>query len=138
MLEGIPVSDVMTRHPEVVPPETTVAEFVNTYLFRSHHTTFPLVADGHLVGLLTLRRVKTVAPPKRVTTTLAEIACPLRDVCMTTPEEPLVDLLPRLNASEDHRALVLTAGELVGVVSPTDISRAAERVTLISEGQSHC
>lgn len=137
-LDGIPVRDVMTPHPEVVPADTTVAEFVDTYLLRSHHTTFPLVADGRLVGLLTLRRVKAVTPPLRVSTTLAEIACPLREVCVTTPEEPLVDLLPRLNASEDHRALVLTAGELVGVVSPTDISRAAERVTLISEGQSHC
>lgn len=132
-LEGIPVGDVMTSHPEVAPAETTVAEFVNTYLFRSHHTTFPLVAGGHLVGLLTLRRVKAVAPRQRVTTTLAEIACPLRDVCMTGPEEPLVDLLPRLNASKDHRALVLAAGELVGVVSPSDISRAAERVVLISQ-----
>ena len=50
------------------------------------------MADDRVVGLLTMRRVKAVAAPLRAT--LGEIACPLREVCMTTPEEPLVDLLP--------------------------------------------
>jgi Zn-dependent protease/CBS domain-containing protein len=136
-LHGIAVGDVMSPHPEVAPPDIRVAEFVDTYLFRSHHTTFPLVAGDRLVGLLTLRRVKAVAPPLRATTTLGEIACPLPEVCQTTPEEPLVDLLPRLNASKDHRALVLTAGELVGVVSPTDVSRAAQRAALITVPRTH-
>jgi len=136
-LAGVRVGDVMTYQPDVVPPEITVAEFVDTYLFRSHHTTFPLVVDDRVVGLLTMRRIKAVAAPLRAATTLGEIACPLREVCTTTPEEPLVDLLPRLNASKDHRALVMTAGELVGVVSPIDVSRAAERAALIGELRTH-
>lgn len=132
-LHGITVADVMTPHPEVAPPEATVAEFVDTYLFRSHHTTFPLMAADRLVGLLTLRRVKTVPASRHATTTLGDIACPLAEVCLTRPEEPLVDLLPRLNASRDHRALVLSDGRLVGVVSPTDVSLAAERAALITQ-----
>jgi CBS-domain-containing membrane protein len=48
----------------------------------------------------------------------------------TTAQTPLPELIPRLNASPDGRALVLEEGRLVGVVSPTDVSRAIEHGTL--------
>jgi hypothetical protein len=35
-------------------------------------------------------------------------------------------VLPRLNACSEGRALVFADGQLVGIVSPTDMSRALE------------
>lgn len=43
------------------------------------------------------------------------------------------DLLPRLTGCADRRALVLSDGRLVGIVSPSDITRLLER---LGRGQS--
>jgi len=32
-----------------------VAELIGRYIFRQHHSTFPLVQDGRIAGLVSLR-----------------------------------------------------------------------------------
>lgn len=49
---------------------------------------------------------------------------PLSDVTTAGPDDLVVDLLPRLEASRDRRALVFGDGHLVGIVTLADISRA--------------
>jgi CBS-domain-containing membrane protein len=44
-------------------------------------------------------------------------------VAQDRPEEPAADLLPRLSECAEGRALVLSDGKLVGIISPSDISR---------------
>jgi hypothetical protein len=43
-------------------------------------------------------------------------------------DEPVADVLPRLNACPEGRALVFADGHLGGNVSPADTSRALERL----------
>jgi Zn-dependent protease len=129
-LAGVLVRDVMSGPPETAPPDINVTWFVDGYLLRGHHSTFPVVSDGLVVGLVTLRRVKRVPPDRRSTTMLRDIACPVDQVPSAAPEEPLLDLLPRLEGSPDGRALVFDGGHLVGVVSPSDVSRAVQHAAL--------
>ena len=84
---------------------------------------------GQTVGLVTVRRVNAVPADERDRTTLREVACPLAEVARATPDEPVADLLPRLNACSDGRALVFADGRLAGIVAPADISRALERIS---------
>jgi hypothetical protein len=92
---------------------------------------FPLRGpDGRLEGLVTLSRLKAVPPERRVSTTVGDIACPMSDVPVAVPEEPIVDLLGRMTEATDGRALVLVDGQLVGLVSPTDISRTVSLAAL--------
>src|SRR5712675_1511362 len=60
---------------------------------------------------------------------LRHSACPVAEVARATPDEPVADLLPRLNACSDGRALVFADGQLAGIVAPADISRALERIS---------
>jgi CBS-domain-containing membrane protein len=107
----------------------TVSEFLDSYLFRLHHQTFPVTQDGDTVtGLVTFNRIKQVTPGQRDHTRLADIACPLADVATAAPDEPAAGLLPRLTACADQRALVLRDGRLVGIVSPSDITRMVDRL----------
>jgi Zn-dependent protease/CBS domain-containing protein len=133
-LDGIRVQDVMTPDPDVAPAGLTVAEFVDHYLFLRHHSTFPVVDGGRLVGLVTLRRVKLVPPTERTAVTLRDVAAPLDQVTTTGPGEPLAAVVERMNATRDRRALVLEEGELVGVVSPADVSRAVEQALVRRAG----
>jgi Zn-dependent protease len=133
-LGGIRVRDVMTPHPETAPAGVSVAEFVDRYLFLRHHSTFPIVEQDRLVGLVTLGRVKAVPAQQRGRVTLREIACPLDKVATAGPDEPLTELVTRMNGSRDRRALVLDQGALVGVVSPADVSRAVEQAMVRRAG----
>ncbi|MFV2101294.1 site-2 protease family protein [Micromonospora sp. LOL_024] len=126
-LRGMRVADVMTPQPQTASGELTVADFVNNYLFAYRHTALPLTADGRPVGLVTLDRVRGVPSDARASTTLESVACRADDLVIASPDEPLTDLLPRLNECADGRALVVVDGRLVGIVSPSDISRAVQR-----------
>ncbi|SCE87256.1 Zn-dependent protease (includes SpoIVFB) [Micromonospora viridifaciens] len=130
-LRGVRVADVMTPQPQTASGDMTVADFVDHYLFAYRHTALPLTEDGgRPVGLVTLDRVRGIPADRRTSTTLAEVACQADDLVLAKPDEQLTDLLPRLSACADGRALVVTDQRLVGIVSPSDISRAVQRGNL--------
>ena len=88
-----------------------------------------MVDNGQTVGLVTVRRINQVPAADRGRTTLRDVACGMDEVARATPEEPVSDVLPRLNECSERRALVFDDGHLAGIVSPADISRALERLT---------
>ncbi|GGM49403.1 zinc metalloprotease [Micromonospora sonchi] len=126
-LRGLRVAEVMTPQPQTASGEMTVADFVDNYLFAYRHTALPLTEDGRPVGLVTLDRVRGVPSDQRASTTLEAVACRAGDLVLASPDEQLTDLLPRLSECADGRALVVAEGNLVGIVSPSDISRAVQR-----------
>jgi Zn-dependent protease/CBS domain-containing protein len=127
-LRTVAVREIMTAHPVTVPGSATVAWFLDDFLPQHRHSAFPVEAgDGQTVGLVTVHRVNQVPAAERGRTTLRDAACPLSDVARATPDEPVADVLPRLNANSENRALVFADGHLAGIVSPADISRALER-----------
>lgn len=126
-LAGVRVADVMTAQPQSVAPTVTVADFVDHYLFAYRHSTLPLTDGDRPVGLVTLDRVRRVPPERRASTSLREVSCGPDELVLADPGEQLLDLLPRLSDCADGRALVVVEGRLVGIVSPSDISRAVQR-----------
>jgi CBS domain-containing protein len=64
-----------------------------------------------------------VPADQREAVTVGEVMLPLSEVTVVAPEEPLADLLPRVQTGAEHRVLVLDGDRLVGIVSPSDISR---------------
>ena len=88
-----------------------------------------MVDGGQTVGLVTVHRASQVPAVERGRTTLRDVACPLSEVASATPDEPAADVLPRLHACSDNRALVFADGHLAGIVSPADISHALERLS---------
>ncbi|GAA0389107.1 site-2 protease family protein [Microbispora corallina] len=131
-LHGIRVADVMSGEPLAARPDETVASLVDRLVMRHRLSTYPLVdEDGRLAGLVTLNRLRDVPPHERPLTRLRDIACPPRDVPTAHPDEPLTDLLPRMSGCSDGRAAVVDAGgRLVGLITPSDISRALQTADL--------
>jgi Zn-dependent protease/CBS domain-containing protein len=121
-LRTVAVREIMTPHPVTVPASATVTRFLHELQPWLRHSVFP-------VGLVTVRRINQVPADDRDRTTLREVAFPLADVAQATPDEPVADLLPRLNERSEGRALVFADGQLAGIVAPADISRALERIS---------
>jgi Zn-dependent protease/predicted transcriptional regulator len=134
-LGGLRVADIMSTQPETAPADLTVAELIDRHLWTSRHSAFPLIDHGHPVGLVTLSRIRNVPPERHATTTLRDIACTGDELALASPDEPVTDLLPRLNRCADGRALAVSDGQLVGIVSPSDISRAVQRASLRNHRQ---
>lgn len=125
-LAGIKVRDVMAEHPETADGDSTITEFLRDVAPLRRHSSFPLLDQvGQLQGLVTLSRIRAVLPERRATTLMREVACPPDQIPRAQPDEPLSALLSRLRGCADGRALVFSKGDLVGIVSPSDISRTA-------------
>lgn len=120
-LAGVRVRDVMSHPVEAVDGRLTVGDFLGR---ERGHASFPVLReDGSVGGLVSLRRARSLAAHDRPTTALRDAACPMDRVPTAAPDEPLAAVLPRLSESTDGRILVFDDGRLVGIVSPSDISR---------------
>ncbi|MFJ9908814.1 site-2 protease family protein [Streptomyces sp. NPDC101152] len=131
VLDEIPASRVMTRDPITVPTTTTLAAFLAEAPFgRYRHSAFPVLApDGTAAGLVTVRLINRAPLQARSTTTIGDVMRPLPEVTTASPHDLVVELLPRLRESRDHRALVLANGRLVGIITLADITRALSWLT---------
>ncbi|OCB30565.1 zinc metalloprotease [Mycobacterium malmoense] len=128
MFSGVRVADAMTARPHTAPGWITVDDFVQRYVLGDRHSAYPVVdPSGSVTGLITLRQLRDVAPGRRATTTVGEVAQPLHEVPSGAPQEPLTALLERMApAGPRSRALVFEGDQVVGIVTPTDVARLIE------------
>ncbi|MEY9928055.1 Zn-dependent protease/CBS domain-containing protein [Catenulispora sp. GP43] len=126
LLSGIRARQIMTPDPEPVAASLTVERFLED---PSHHrhSAFPLtVGDPTPIGLITLDRIRRIPPAAREDIRLREIMYPLDQLVVAAPDDPAEALIPRLTTAPAHHALILDDGRLVGMVTPSDISRAMQ------------
>jgi len=128
LLVGVRVRDVMHADPIVVDADHAIDALLEQAFLHHHCSTFPVLADGAVIGLLTLRGVRDVPIDDRALRTARDVAIPLAQVVTVAPDEPLVDVLAHTDpdAAAGGRMLVFDAGHLVGIVSPSDVNRAVQ------------
>jgi Zn-dependent protease/CBS domain-containing protein len=124
LLKSVPVSAAMSSPVIVVPDWLTVDSFLTGVAPQHHVTTYPVHGrTGDLTGVVRLRQALTVPPSQRHERRLSELAVPIADVPTASPNEDLEVVLRRAGESLDKRVLVFDGGQLVGIVSPADLSR---------------
>ena len=122
--EGVRVSDVMTPGDEVqtVRPDASVADLMKR-MFTERHTGYPVVDEGHLVGMITLDDVREVREVERDAYRVKDV---MNDTVYTIPEYG--EAMDALESMQDHgvgRLVVVDAdGNLTGLVSRTDLMTA--------------
>ncbi len=127
-LRGLKVIDAMTRDPVTVPAWVTVEQLWQEGVAKRRLVSFPVVdADGSFAGLATAARMRRVPLALWPQATVMTAAAP-PDRCVTAaPEDDLAVVAHRLSTSEDHRAVVLDANQVVGIVTPFDVEQAIVR-----------
>jgi Zn-dependent protease/CBS domain-containing protein len=127
-LAGLRARDVMTAEPITVPPQLSVGQLLDDYALRFRCSAFPVVdPEGRLLGLVTLNQVRQLAPHRRAATPIERIASPASRVPVVDAGKPLQELLDEMRDAADGRVLVRDDTErLVGIISPTDITRFVE------------
>jgi Zn-dependent protease len=144
-LAGVSVGEAMTADPHTAPAWITVQDFIERYLLGDRHSAYPVkTRNGSISGLITLTQLRQVEPSNRCTTLVGDIAVPLSNVPIAAPDEPLTALLERLASGHGNRALVVDGACVVGIVTPSDLTRlvdvyrlAKPDVTEADSGQRH-
>ncbi|HEX7256210.1 MAG TPA: site-2 protease family protein [Gaiellaceae bacterium] len=125
-LGGLRVADLMARDPATVPQDMSLGRFVDDVVFSRRFTTYPVVDNGRVVGLLPFRCVAETPRREWDERAVRECMVGLDETPVFRPDEPLLGAFERLGSSELNRGLVLDGDRLVGLLSITDVARALE------------
>ena len=125
LLEDFKVRDVMTGDPLTVSPDQTVTEFLDGAMGASGHAIYPVVADGRLVGIASVRRAGEVDKSERDLVPVERVMDPVASVTVLDPDASVVDVIEDLQ-EEPRRAAVVEDERLVGIVSLADLVRLLE------------
>jgi Zn-dependent protease/CBS domain-containing protein len=125
-LSGLRVRDVMTANPVVVSPDATLGEFMDKIMLSQRHTTYPVVENGKVVGLLPFRCVANVPRGEWDVRRVRDCLIPLRNVPVLREGEDAIDALAELSQSSGGHGLVVSNGGLAGIISTSDLTRALE------------
>jgi Zn-dependent protease/CBS domain-containing protein len=125
-LSGLRVRDVMTPNPAVVSSDMTLGEFMDTIMLSRRHTTYPVVDNGKLVGLLPFRCVADVPRDEWNVRQVRDCMISLDKVPVLREGEDAVDALADLSESAGGHGLVVSNGTLAGIVSTSDLAHALE------------
>ena len=117
------VEDVMKRDVVQVPPTMKVSDFINKVLSNNHYTSFPVVDNRRLHGLLLLDELQRVPEEQWPGLLARDVMRPVSDGMFMNASTPLALAQALLQSNGIGRAIVLDAnGFIVGYVSLNDLA----------------
>ncbi len=122
-LSGVQVRDIMTRAVDSVQGDCTLEEVVHEHVMTRSHPAYPVFDDGHLLGLLSLADIRHIPREQRYRTTAREVVPPLSENQTIPPDTEVWEALGKMAQNNQGRLLVMEEGQLLGIVSRTDIMR---------------
>ena len=120
-LAGERIRRFMTPNPVSVPAETSVAELVDSYIYKYHHALFPVVDDGRLLGCVTTQQVKSLPREDWPRRTVGSLGAPCGSDNTIGPDADALDAITVMRRSGQPRLMVVEAGRLVGIVTLKDL-----------------
>src|ERR687898_1711717 len=127
LLRGVEAEDVMAGDLVRIPPELSLQDAVDDYFMRYDHSAFPVDEGGRTIGLLTLRGVRRVPREQWPTRRVREHMVPLSDQVVVAPDARMDGVLGKLQDGEAGRVLVAQDDEVVGIITPSDLTRWLRR-----------
>jgi Zn-dependent protease/predicted transcriptional regulator len=127
LLRGVEAGDVMAGNLLRIPPDLSLQDAVDDYFMRYDHGAFPVDEQGRTIGLLTLRGVRRVPRDQWSTRRVRDHMVPVGDQVVVAPEARMDQVMGKLEDGEAGRVLVVQDGEVVGIITPTDLTRWLRR-----------
>src|SRR5215211_4520512 len=127
LLGGVEAEDVMAADLVRIPPELSLQDAVDDYFMRYDHSAFPVEEQGRTIGLLTLRGIRRVPREQWPIHRVRDHMVPLSDQVVVAPDARLDGVVGKLQDGETGRVLVAQDGEVVGIITPSDLTRWLRR-----------
>lgn len=120
-LEHEPVRRFMTTGPVSVSPDLTLAEFLDSYVYRYHHKLFPVQDNGRLLGMISTEQLRSVPRADWPSRKVGVVTVPLAETVTVTPDTAAMQALGRMRQTGRSRLLVVDDGRLAGILSARDL-----------------
>ena len=132
-MSGNQVRDWMTPNPVIVSPGTSLRK-AHWLMIDNKVRRLPVMDGEHLVGILTMEDLRRAEPSTGIGLDLVKITDMLsrmtvrqlmtKDPKTITPDTPLIEAARMMLEQEISALPVMEAGQLVGIITESDIFRA--------------
>ena len=122
-LSGVTVAGTMTRDVMTVPGNITVQQLVSNYFLVHHHGGYPVVEDGQVLGIVTMRCVRSIPKERRETVTVKEAMIPCERAVTVSASASALDSMTIMARQNVGRLLILEGSRLLGIVTRGDLMR---------------
>lgn len=127
LLAEVPARQVMSDGLVEIPGEMTIARAVDEYFMRYDVNAFPVRMAGETTGLISMGKVRQLPREDWATRSVADEAEPLDAACTVSSAETLDEVVGKLMGGDVGRVLVMDHGQVVGIITPRDLSRWLQR-----------
>ncbi len=123
LLQDVTLGQIMSREVMTVDPTTPIPQVLER-MYATKHLGFPVIERGSLVGMITLDDIHRRNPIDRDALLVRDVMH--RGAIALPPEAPVVEGLRVMSAENIGRVPVVSNGELLGIVTRTDIMKVVE------------
>lgn len=120
-LEGEQVKRFMKPDPVTVPPDVTINEFVDKYVYRYFYKMYPVTENGNLKGCITTNKIKQLPrdqwDQKKIRD--LDIFCPRETT--VRPNDDAIKAISIMKKNNMSRLMVVENEKLQGVVALKDL-----------------
>ncbi len=121
-LQNEPVSRFMNTDPVTVPPNISVEDLIQDYVYRFHHKMFPVVTDAsHLAGCISTDELKSIPREEWRQHSVQELMRPCSLENTISPDTNAVSALSKMQRTGLSRLLVVDHDRLLAIVALRDL-----------------
>ncbi len=122
-LQGFSASQVMTSDCPVIPPNVTVNQLVQGYIFISGRQCFLVADKGGIEGVLVLDNIKSIPQQNWNVTQVREIMTPIDKLKIARPDQDALSILEQMDESEINQMPVVSEGGIIGLITRDSLMR---------------
>jgi predicted transcriptional regulator len=109
--------------PIAIPADVSVRQAVDEHFLRHGFGGHPVVSDGRITGVVSLRQVKDCPPEERPRRKVRDVMRPADGPMSVPAGASAADALRRMGENDTGRLLVTEDGRVVGMITRTGITR---------------
>jgi len=123
-IEGMKVNKAMTENPETVNPDLSIEQVVKEHFMQHQWTAYPVVENDHVEGMITINNLEELPRKSWKRKRVRDVMKPLSTDFVTSPDEEVSSVIPKLVYKAEGRMLVMKGEHLEGILTENDINRA--------------
>lgn len=120
-LSGERVLRFMTKNPITVPPNISVQELIDNYVYKSYHHLYPVTDTDRLLGYVSVKEVKSLLPEEWAKTNISKIMVPVSQLHTVSPNTNALEALNLIHQPDETTLLVVDNEKLVGILTAQDM-----------------
>ena len=121
LLAGHKVSEAMGRDYTAIPADTTLERVVHDHILGSGRTSFVVMSDSEVIGLLTLPAIRKLPRAQWPTTTALQAVIPAEQMQWIRPDAELWTAMEKMGRNGVDQLPVMTDKTILGMLSRDDL-----------------